>query len=66
MTIASDLSVMRLDELVAGLSGLLFNRLSSLRPVYSQDIALEEELERNGGEPFDDPYSLTPEDTFAS
>jgi hypothetical protein len=119
MTVATDMSVMRLDEIVAGLSmedrlafervfhvsvsegdlvppdtmrpwieqrfgdvdtvrsqkiikvtnevtleGVLFNWLRSARPVWRQEFNMEEELERNNSEPFDDLYALTPEDTF--
>ena len=46
------------------LEGVLFNWLRSSRPIWTGDASLEEELARVGSEPFDDPYSLTPEDTF--
>ena len=46
------------------LEGVLFNWLRSSRPVWTGDASLEEELARVGSEPFDDPYALTPEDTF--
>ncbi len=49
---------------VVTLEGVLFNWLRSARPIWSQELDLEAELERNGGEPFDDVYTLTPEDTF--
>ena len=119
MTVTSDVSVMRLDEIVAGLplddrlvferifhvgvargdlvppegmrawieqrfgdvdavrqqkivkvtnlvtlEGVLFNWLRSARPIWRQELDLEEEILRSGGEPFDDVYNLTPEDTF--
>lgn len=55
--------IMKVTNVVT-LEGVLFNWLRSARPVWSQEIDLDDELERNGDEPFDDPYSLTPEDTF--
>ncbi len=49
---------------VVTLEGVLFNWLRSSRPIWSHDLNLDDELERSDGEPFDDPYVLTPEDTF--
>ena len=49
---------------VVTLEGVLFNWLRSARPVWHQDIDLEQELERTNGEPFGEPFRLTPEDTF--
>jgi len=46
------------------LEGVLFNWLRSARPIWRQELNLDEELERGGNEPFDDVYGLTPEDTF--
>lgn len=119
MTVASDLTVMRLDEIVAGLpledrlafervfhvgvsrgdvippetmrswieerfggieqvreqkivkvtnvvtlEGVLFNYLRSSRPIWRHELDLEDELAKSADEPFDQPDSLTPEDTF--
>jgi hypothetical protein len=49
---------------VVTLDGVLFNWLRSSRPIWRQEIDLDEELSRSTGEPFGDPYALTPEDTF--
>jgi hypothetical protein len=49
---------------VVTLEGVLFNWLRSARPIWRQELDLDQELGRSDGEPFDDPYSLTPEDTF--
>jgi hypothetical protein len=48
---------------VVTLEGVLFNYLRSARPIWREELNLEEELQR-GDEPFDDPLALTPEDTF--
>ena len=49
---------------VVTLDGVLFNWLRSARPIWRQDLDLDRELGQNDGEPFDDPYAMTPEDTF--
>ncbi|MEX0785591.1 MAG: hypothetical protein WD939_03045 [Dehalococcoidia bacterium] len=49
---------------VVTLEGVLFNWLRSSRPTWRQDLDLDEELSQSDGEPFDDLYTLTPEDTF--
>lgn len=49
---------------VVTMDGVLFNWLRSSRPIWRQELNLDEELERGNGEPFDDVYNLTPEDTF--
>ena len=49
---------------VVTLEGVLFNWLRSSRPIWREEIDLDQELERADGEPFDDPYKMTPEDTF--
>jgi hypothetical protein len=49
---------------VATLEGVLFNWLRSSRPIWRQEIDLDAELDAVGKEPFDDVYSMTPEDTF--
>ena len=46
------------------LEGVLFNWLRSSRPIWRQEFDLDGELERAGTEPFDDLYTLTPEDVF--
>jgi hypothetical protein len=48
---------------IVTLEGVLFNWLRSARPIWHQEFNLDEELE-SAVEPFDDPYALTPEDTF--
>ena len=49
---------------VVTLEGVLFNWLRGARPMWTFGVTLDEELERLDGEPLDDPYTLTPEDTF--
>jgi len=49
---------------VVTLEGVLFNWLRSARPIWRQEIDLEEELQRTNSDPFDRVYSDTPEDTF--
>ncbi len=49
---------------VVTLDGVLFNYLRSSRPVWRQELDLERELVASDGEPLDDAYTLTPEDTF--
>ncbi len=49
---------------VVTLEGVLFNWLRSSRPIWRQDLDLDTELQRIDGDPFDDVYKLTPEDTF--
>ncbi|HEY6826243.1 MAG TPA: hypothetical protein VI259_05265 [Gemmatimonadaceae bacterium] len=49
---------------VVTLEGVLFNWLRSSRPMWRQEIRLDEELERTESDPLFDPYSGTPEDLF--
>ena len=49
---------------VVTLEGVLFNWLRSSRPIWRQEFDLDAEVDRSSGEPFDDLYNLTPEDTF--
>ena len=49
---------------VVTLEGVLFNWLRGARPMWTFGVTLDEELERLDGEPLDNPYELTPEDTF--
>jgi hypothetical protein len=49
---------------VVTLEGVLFNWLRSSRPMWRQEIHLDEELERTSSDPLHDPYNGTPEDTF--
>jgi hypothetical protein len=49
---------------VVTMEGVLFNWLRSARPMWRQELDLDEQLERASNEPFDDVYNLTPEDTF--
>lgn len=49
---------------VVTLEGVLFNWLRSARPIWREELDLDAELAQDGGEPFDDPYALTPEDVF--
>ncbi len=49
---------------IVTLEGVLFNWLRSSRPIWHENIDLDAELEKVDGEPFDDPYTMTPEDTF--
>ena len=49
---------------IVTLEGVIFNWLRSSRPIWRQELNLDEELERSNGDPFDTPYELTPEDTF--
>lgn len=49
---------------VVTLQGVLFNWLRSARPVWREELDLDEELARIDGDPFDNPYTDTPEDTF--
>ena len=46
------------------LEGVLFNWLRSSRPMWRQEIKLDEELERTETDPLHDPYNGTPEDVF--
>lgn len=46
------------------LEGVLFNWLRSSRPMWRQEIKLDEELERTNSDPLHDPYNGTPEDLF--
>jgi galactose-1-phosphate uridylyltransferase len=46
------------------LEGVLFNWLRSSRPIWHENVDLDQELAKAGGEPFDDPYKMTPEDVF--
>src|SRR3990172_11184969 len=43
---------------VVTMEGVLFNWLRSARPIWRQELNLDEELERSDGEPFDTPYEL--------
>jgi hypothetical protein len=50
---------------VVTLEGVLFNWLRSSRPIWRQEIDLDDELERHvSADPLHDPYSSTPEDVF--
>jgi hypothetical protein len=49
---------------VVTLEGVLFNSLRSRRPMWRQEIDLDEELSRPESDPLFDPYSGTPEDLF--
>ncbi len=49
---------------VVTLEGVLFNWLRSARPIWREELDLDAELEGSDAEPFDNPYALTPEDTF--
>ncbi len=49
---------------VVTLEGVLFNWLRSSRPMWRQEIKLDEELERTSSDPLFDPYTGTPEDMF--
>jgi hypothetical protein len=49
---------------VVTLEGVLFNWLRSSRPMWRQEIKLDEELERTETDPLHDPYNGTPEDLF--
>jgi len=49
---------------VVTLEGVLFNWLRSSRPIWREALDLDEELQRVDGDPFDNLYELTPEDTF--
>lgn len=46
------------------LEGVLFNWLRSSRPMWRQEINLDEELERTSADPLHDPFNGTPEDLF--
>jgi hypothetical protein len=49
---------------VVTLDGVLFNWLRSSRPMWRQEINLDDELERTGADPLADPFNGTPEDLF--
>jgi hypothetical protein len=49
---------------VVTLEGVLFNWLRSSRPMWRQEINLDEELERTNADPLHDPFNGTPEDLF--
>ena len=55
--------IMKVTNIVT-LDGVLFNWLRSSRPIWRHDFDLEAELQQSDGEPFDNLYELTPEDTF--
>jgi hypothetical protein len=58
-----DQRIIKVTNLVT-LEGVLFNWLRSSRPMWRQEIKLDEELERTSADPLFDPYSGTPEDLF--
>lgn len=49
---------------IVTLEGVLFNWLRSSRPMWRQDINLDEELTRTAADPLHDPFNGTPEDLF--
>ena len=49
---------------VVTLEGVLFNWLRSSRPMWRQEINLDDELDRTNGDPLADPFNGTPEDLF--
>jgi hypothetical protein len=49
---------------IVTLEGVLFNWLRSSRPMWRQEINLDDELEKTGADPLADPYNGTPEDLF--
>jgi hypothetical protein len=56
--------IVKVTNLVT-LEGVLFNWLRSSRPMWRQEINLDDELDRNhGADPLANPFSGTPEDTF--
>src|SRR5574338_581593 len=54
-----DQEIIKVTNLVT-LEGVLFNWLRSSRPMWRQEIKLDEELERTAADPLFDPYSGTP------
>ncbi len=49
---------------VVTLEGVMFNWLRSSRPMWRQEIDLDEELAKTSADPLFDPYGGTPEDLF--
>jgi hypothetical protein len=59
-----DQKIVKITNVIT-LEGVLFNWLRSSRPMWRQEINLDEELERtNGADPLADPFAGTPEDMF--
>lgn len=58
-----DQTIVKVTNVVT-LEGVLFNWLRSSRPMWRQELNLDEELERGGPDPLLDPYNGTPEDLF--
>ncbi len=49
---------------IVTLEGVLFNWLRSSRPMWRQEINLDDELENHAADPLRDPFNGTPEDLF--
>jgi len=49
---------------VVTLEGVLFNWLRSSRPIWRQEVDLDQELSRTDADPLNDPLKGTPEDLF--
>ncbi|MHB8377016.1 MAG: hypothetical protein ACYDEB_08685 [Dehalococcoidia bacterium] len=58
-----DQTIIKVTNVVT-LEGVLFNWLRSSRPMWRQEIKLDEELERTSADPLYDPLRGTPEDLF--
>jgi hypothetical protein len=58
-----DQKIIKITNVVT-LEGVLFNWLRSSRPMWRQEINLDEELQNTASDPLADPYNGTPEDLF--